>query len=403
MGGMATVYQAVHDRNHRLVALKVLHRELGDYDEICERLHAEAAMSNLVDHPGTVRFLDDGVLETGEPFLVMEYLEGKTLEELWTENSGRLQVQQMLKIAADVLDILAAAHARGIIHRDIKPDNIFVTRDGQTKLLDFGIARSEMVDKGFVTHSGRTMGTPAYMPPEQARGRWDDLDARADIFSLSATMYAVLSGQPIHQAETGNELLLAAMSEPVRPLRIVQPDLPECVSAVIDRGLSFRKEDRFSSAREMEASVRMALRGIRDHNFDGVVTLLKSDLEGPKAAAPASHYAIKECATLSSASFKGASHKRRVPNKGRTAALAFSIMVASGIGLHFAPQLLTSLRQISAAATESAMPDAAHLMAEASSWLSSVGESVHFSSEATPAPEVEPKVAQEEDTPSTRP
>lgn len=372
VGGMASVFQAVHNRNHRTVAVKVLHRELADYEEVCERFRAEAAASNLVDHPGTVQFLDDGQLESGEPFLVMDYLNGATIDELWAKEGSVMALPQVLKMAADVLEVLATAHDVGIVHRDIKPENIFITSDGRTKLLDFGIARADGIEKGFVTHSGATMGTPAYMSPEQARGRWEDLDNRADIFSLAATMYALLSGGPIHPAATGNELLLAAMSEPVQPLRAVRPDVPECVARIVDRGVAFHKEDRFESARDMLAAVRSAQDEIAKREFVERATVPS---RAPSMAVRAPRSSEIQTRVAATATLQIPMNKFHRPGTS-WAAVAVSLVIAGALGLQFAPSLLSSARQLSLSATQATGPMASDLFSAASTWVSSVGQRV---------------------------
>lgn len=393
VGGMATVFQAVHNRNHRTVAVKILHRELSDYEEVCERFRAEAVASNLVDHPGTVQFLDDGQLETGEPFLVMDYLNGSTIDELWARDGSVMAVPQVLKMAADVLEVLATAHDRGIIHRDIKPENIFITKDGRTKLLDFGIARAEGIEKGFVTHSGATMGTPAYMSPEQARGRWEDLDNRADIFSLAATMYALLSGRSIHQAATGNELLLAAMSEPVQPLRTVQPNVPECVAQIVDRGVAFHKEDRFDSAREMLSAVQMALDWMTKREFAERATVPSKP---PQIARPRSNPSqVRTRISSSMGTLRIPMNKFQ--NGGTSwAAVAVSLVIVGALGLQFAPSLLASARQLSLTATEATGPVASDLFSAATTWVSSVRQSVGWTTSSDEEPAERHAVVEQE-------
>jgi serine/threonine protein kinase len=253
-GGMAAVYAATH-RNGARGAVKMLHAS-AEADEI-SRFIREGYIANHVDHPAVVRALDDDVAEDGTPFLVMELLEGRALDELATELGGRLPVRQVLRVMREVLDALAAAHDHGIVHRDIKPENIFITVEGQVKLLDFGIA---YLPEGCgppspKTQVGLVMGTPSFMSPEQARARWDLVGPASDIWAVGATMFTLLSGEFVHHEETVPELLAAAFTEPARSLRKVVPDMTREVVALVDRALELRIADRWAGAREMREAL----------------------------------------------------------------------------------------------------------------------------------------------------
>src|SRR5215471_14765237 len=209
IGGMATVYAAIH-RNQKRVAIKMLHPEVSIDQQVTSRFTREGYVANTVGHPGAVSVLDDDVTEDGAAFLVMELLEGETLDHRW-EKRGTLTPSEVLGIADQVLDVLVAAHAKGILHRDLKPENLFLTRSGQVKVLDFGIARVRELTAGQTagsTRSGSLLGTPAFMAPEQARGRWQDVDERTDLWALGATMYTLMSGRFVHVADTLNEQLI---------------------------------------------------------------------------------------------------------------------------------------------------------------------------------------------------
>jgi serine/threonine-protein kinase len=200
VGGMATVYAATH-RNKSRVAIKVLHPELAIDAEVTARFLREGYVANAVDHPGTVKVIDDDLTEDGAPFLVMELLDGETLDARLTRK-GRLDVGEVLAIANQVLAVLEAAHERGVVHRDLKPENLFLTRQGELKILDFGIARlRELTPDGSSTRAGSLLGTPAFMAPEQARGRWDDVDARTDIWAVGATIFSLLTGHRARAAD----------------------------------------------------------------------------------------------------------------------------------------------------------------------------------------------------------
>lgn len=259
VGGMAAVYGATH-RNGRRAALKILHPTLSEVQELRDRFFDEAYAANLVNHPGTVAVLDDGVCPDGSLYLVMELLDGENLDARLTRADRGLPPAEVLALTRPLLEVLAAAHERGILHRDVKPENVFLTTSGEVKLLDFGVARMSDSLRTSRTRAGLTLGTPSFMPPEQARGRCAELDVRADVWAVGATMFTLLTGRFVHEAETQNEALLAAMSHPAPPLRSVAPHVPERVAAVVDRALAFAREERFRDARRMLRAVRAAER-----------------------------------------------------------------------------------------------------------------------------------------------
>jgi serine/threonine-protein kinase len=262
MGGMAAVYAATH-RNGKRVAVKMLHAELSASPEVKQRFIDEGYAANRVGHPAAVSVLDDDIAEDGAVFLVMDLLEGETLESRIRRN-GRIEPDELLLIIDVLLDVLAAAHDKGIVHRDVKPDNIFITDEGKVKLLDFGIARMVEPGRPRTTQSGATMGTPAFMPPEQARGRWEQLDGRTDIWAVGATMFVALTGRQVHQGETVNEELLAAMTQPAPSVRELAPLLPTPLIDLVNRALAFDQDQRWSDAREMRAAARTVLAFVED-------------------------------------------------------------------------------------------------------------------------------------------
>jgi serine/threonine-protein kinase len=254
VGGMAAVYAATH-RNGKRVALKMLHNELSTNTEVRQRFVDEGYAANRVGHPGAVSVIDDDIAEDGSAFLVMDLLDGETVETR-LHRRGKLWPGEVLPITDALLDVLAAAHDKGIVHRDIKPDNVFITREGKVKLLDFGIARMIEPGRPRTTQSGATMGTPAFMPPEQARGRWDQLDGRTDLWAVGATMYIQLTGHQVREADTPNEELLLAMTTAARSLGELRPDLPQALVELVDKALAFDQADRWPDARTMQAAVQ---------------------------------------------------------------------------------------------------------------------------------------------------
>ncbi len=259
VGGTAAVYSATH-RNGKRAAVKILHQELAGNEGLVVRFLREGYVANKLEHAGAVSVLDDDRTEDGSVYLVMELLEGRPLDVHTRGNQDRLSVSECVRIGDEVLDVLANAHTRGVIHRDIKPANLFLTTAGQVKVLDFGIARlREGNNDASATQTGSTLGTPAYMPPEQARGRWQVVDARTDIWAVGATLFALLAGKRPRRADTVNEELLLAMTEPMPKLLAFAPHVPVAIAMVIDRALEFEMEGRFPDARSMQMALRQAL------------------------------------------------------------------------------------------------------------------------------------------------
>jgi serine/threonine-protein kinase len=258
VGGSAAVYAATH-RNGKRGAIKLLHPELSKQEELVARFLREGYVANKIDHPGSVIILDDDITDDGMAFLVMELLEGYTLERRLRKRSA-VPVREALKMTEDLLDVLQVAHEKGIIHRDIKPANIFITRDKVLKVLDFGIARLGEQSSQPVgdTQMGQALGTPAFMPPEQARGRWDEVDVRTDIWSVGATLWALLSGQRPRRAETSNEELLLAMTQPLPAIASVALHVSPEVAKIVDRAVAFEMAARWPNARTMQQAVRLA-------------------------------------------------------------------------------------------------------------------------------------------------
>jgi serine/threonine-protein kinase len=256
-GGMATVYRAVHRNGHR-VAIKVLHPELSSHGDVRARFVREAYIANSIDHPGVVRVLDDDVAEDGSAFLVMTLLEGETLRARATRRGDRLPCREVLALGREILDVLVAAHARGVVHRDIKPENVFLTTDLELKVLDFGIARTDDNPDALATRDGARLGTPAFMAPEQAMGRRDEVDARSDVWSVGATLFTLLSGRFVHDAVSGTELMIRAATQPARSLADVEPEAPVSVVALIDRALRLARDERWPSASAMKVAIEQA-------------------------------------------------------------------------------------------------------------------------------------------------
>jgi serine/threonine-protein kinase len=262
VGGMATVYAATH-RNQSRVAIKVLHPEVSLDADVTARFLREGYVANVIDHSGTVKVLDDDVTEDGAPFLVMELLEGETVDARWERKLQRLPISEVSAIGDQILDVLAAAHDKGVVHRDLKPENLFLTRNGELRVLDFGIARLREVssETSTQTRAGSLLGTPAFMAPEQARGRWEEVDARTDIWAVGATLFTLIAGRFVHESDTVQEQLIRAATVAAPSLATLAPEVSPALVAIIDRALAFDKTERWPDARSMQAALRAATAG----------------------------------------------------------------------------------------------------------------------------------------------
>jgi serine/threonine-protein kinase len=253
-GSAGAVYRAIGPGDE-VVAVKMLHPELAAEEGVRARFVREAYLANKIEHPGVVRVIEDGVDEGGLPFLVMQLLEGETLEARVSRKGGRLPVYEVLWATDRTLQVLEAAHAMGIVHRDIKPENLFLTRERGLKVLDFGIAR--IADAGERTRAGTVLGTLAFMAPEQARGETGAVDVRSDLWSMGATMFTLLSGRLVREHADLGRLLIEAGRVKVPSLREVAPELPSDLTELVDYALSLEAAARWPNAKTMRRAVRM--------------------------------------------------------------------------------------------------------------------------------------------------
>ncbi len=252
-GGMGAVYSATNKSIGRRVAIKVLVADLADRDDVKERFALEAKAAGLINHPGIVDVLDMGETDDGEPFIVMEYLEGATLKAVFKKR-GVFSPSEAAGIIAPLLEALAAAHAANVIHRDIKPANIFLCTKPQrlVKLLDFGISR--FGQSTGLTHSGTAVGTPKYMAPEQVLGE-KTLGPGADIYSVGAVLYELLGGRAPYDADSDIATLAKLLKEVHDPLATVRPELPAKLCAFVDALLVKEPERRAKDALKVKESL----------------------------------------------------------------------------------------------------------------------------------------------------
>jgi len=282
-GGMAVVYAVTH-RNNKRFAMKMLFPELSVTDSIKKRFLREGYVANTVSHPGAVAVVDDDIAEDGSAYLVMELLEGVSVDEAWERAAKHLPMDVTLEVARQALDVLAAAHPKGIVHRDLKPANLFLTKEGRVKILDFGIARLHQNDAGGIatTQSGVAMGTPAFMPPEQALGKTTEIDARTDLWAIGATIFTLLSGHFVHAADNSPQMLVAAATRAARPLSALLPHIPPSLEAFVAKALAIERADRFQSAEEMRDAVDAVVHELAGSTSSPVQALVMAAEAGPR-------------------------------------------------------------------------------------------------------------------------
>jgi serine/threonine-protein kinase len=250
-GGMAVVYLARDLRHGRLVALKVLRAQLGALMG-AERFHREIRLAAQLVHPHILPLLDSGEA-AGRLWYAMPFIEGESLRAR-LDRETQLPVEETVRLAREIADALAYAHARGILHRDIKPENILLS-GGHALVADFGIARALDESEGDrITSSGMAVGTAAYMSPEQAAAE-RRLDARSDLYALGCVTYEMLAGEPPFTGPTAQSVMARRLSQPVPPLRIVRPQVPEAVEAALRKALAPVPADRFSSTTEFAVAL----------------------------------------------------------------------------------------------------------------------------------------------------
>jgi serine/threonine-protein kinase len=283
VGGMAAVYAATH-RNKKRVAIKMLHAELSQDEAIRKRFLREGYIANSVAQRGAVAVDYDDVTEDGLAFLVMELLDGETIEHRWRRKDRALSPQEALSLVDQLLDTLAAAHGLGIVHRDLKPENMFLTRDGTVKVLDFGIARVRELSTPQTTLAGSAIGTPAFMAPEQARGRWQDVDGRTDLWAVGATLYTLITGKFVHAGENAQETLALAATRPARSIAERRPDLHPALIAFIDRALAYDQAARFPDAAAMQQALRLTYAQMEGSQTNQLPQFAIPDLQSMPAA-----------------------------------------------------------------------------------------------------------------------
>jgi serine/threonine protein kinase len=330
-GASGSVWAARNELIDRDVALKIMRPDVAEDAVALQRFFNEAKASGRVRSPSIVEILDLGQAEDGSPFLVFELLEGEGMDEK-LRREGTIAPETLMEMLVGVARALELSHAQGIIHRDLKPANIFVTRgvSGQpiAKILDFGI--SKIFDTGHnftLTRTGTVVGSPAYMSPEQAAGR-EDIDGRADIWSLGVVMYEALTGTLPHQAANYNQLMVRILTQDCDSVQTRKADLPAGVSAIVDACLKRERDARTSNAGTLASQMEGALREMRAVRFRalGRRSVDRNALHGGAGAAEIPRRA---------SDFGGHEAPLATPNKTRPSTLSQRnpMLLAVGIGV----------------------------------------------------------------------
>lgn len=251
-GGMGIVYKAYEEALDRYVALKVLNIELARDEDYSKRLLQEAQSNAKLEHPNVASVYSAGK-DNGKLYIAMQYIDGMTLSEYLVRHKGPMPVNKAIVIAKSVASALQCAHEAGIIHRDIKPDNIMIDRKGKVRVMDFGLARSTNIKK-HLTETGVYLGTPSYSSPEQCET--GQLDGRSDIYSLGVVLYEMLSGKVPFEAQTPLSLFKMIVENEPDPLREVNPNISANVADLVAKMMAKKRENRFASAKELLDAIK---------------------------------------------------------------------------------------------------------------------------------------------------
>jgi predicted Ser/Thr protein kinase len=316
-GGMGEVYEAQQPAIGARVAIKVLHADATD-PASAQRFLIEAQAVNRIQHDGVVKVIDAGYTGDGRPYLVMEYLDGASLAEVM-RGEKKIGMGTACRIIADVLAVLADAHAEDVVHRDLKPHNIFLTRGGRTVVLDFGVAK--LLDTGSsvsLTLTGATLGTPAYMAPEQIQG--EAVDGRTDLYTTGVVLYELVTGRKPFEGDHTYELMSAHVERRPPPPRAIRPDLPVEVQAVLMAALAKDRDDRFQTADAMRAALLQAASTLPAAMFTPIVlpgiAVRRTPTVPPSGSGPLAQASPELAATTVPMPVRGVADRTSGPTRG---------------------------------------------------------------------------------------
>jgi serine/threonine-protein kinase len=267
-GGMSTVYRAFDETLQRQVAIKLLNREVASDSDQLERFRREARAVAQLSHPHVVGVIDQGE-DADRPYIVFEYVEGETLKER-IRRLGRLPIAEAVAYAIEIARALGAAHARHIVHRDVKPQNVLIDEEGSAKVTDFGIART--LDEEGLTADGRVLGTTDYVSPEQALGQ--PVTGQSDLYSLGVVLYEMLIGEVPFKGENQVAVAMKHVREILPDVQVKRPEVSAALAAVVDNATAKRQEDRYADDVELIADLEdvLAIETARAGSATGEVT-----------------------------------------------------------------------------------------------------------------------------------
>ena len=278
-GGMSSVYRAFDPMLERWVAIKLMHRDISNDPDQLERFRREARAVAQLNHPHVVTVIDAGE-DDGNPYIVFEYVEGETLKER-IRRLGRLPVSEAVAYAIEIGRALECAHENKLVHRDVKPQNVLIDRDGRAKVTDFGIARS--LEAQGLTATGRVLGTTDYVSPEQALGR--EVTGQSDIYSLGIVLYEMLTGETPFQADTQVAVAMQHVRDPLPDAQRRRPEISSALAAVVERSTAKETENRYPTVAQMVHDLEevLAIEAARSGQTTGEATTVLQSLSDDTA------------------------------------------------------------------------------------------------------------------------